>query len=43
MLKVGGEDVIKELDIKPGPKVGLILNYLLAEVINDPPKIQKNT
>lgn len=41
MLKVGGEDVIKELNSKPGPKVGLILNYLLSEVIDDPGKNTK--
>lgn len=41
MLKVGGEDVIKELNTQPGPKVGLILNYLLAEVIDDPSKNTK--
>lgn len=41
MLKVGGEDVMKELDTKPGPKIGLILNYLLAEVIDDPTKNTK--
>ena len=41
MLKVGGEDVMKELDIKPGPKIGLILNSLLAEIIDDPTKTIK--
>ena len=41
MLKVGGEDVMKELDTQPGPKIGLILNYLLAEVIDDPAKNTK--
>ncbi len=41
MLKVGGEDVMKELDAKPGPKIGLILNYLLAEVIDSPDKNTK--
>ena len=41
MLKVDGEDVMKELDIKPGPKIGLILNSLLAEVIDDPAKNTK--
>jgi len=41
MLKVGGEDVIKELNTQPGPKIGLILNYLLAEVIDDPAKNTK--
>ena len=42
MLKVTGEDVMKELEIKPGPKVGLILNFLLAEVIDDPEKNKKD-
>lgn len=41
MLRVGGEEVMNELDIKPGPKIGLILNYLLAEVIDDPAKNTK--
>ena len=41
MLKINGEDVMKELDIKPGPKVGLILNSLLAEVVDDPAKNTK--
>lgn len=41
MLKVDGADVMKKLDIKPGPKIGLILNYLLAEVIDDPAKNTK--
>lgn len=41
MLEVNGEDVMKELDIKPGPKIGLILNSLLAEVIDDPEKNKK--
>ncbi|OGM98859.1 MAG: hypothetical protein A2915_03795 [Candidatus Yanofskybacteria bacterium RIFCSPLOWO2_01_FULL_41_34] len=41
MLRVGGEDVMKELETKPGPKVGLILNSLLAEVIDDPNKNTK--
>jgi len=38
MLKVDGEDVMKELNTQPGPKIGLILNYLLAEVVDDPTK-----
>ena len=36
MLKVNGQDVMDELKIPPGPKVGLILNTLLAEVLDDP-------
>lgn len=41
MLKVDGRDVMKILNIKPGPKVGLILNTLLAEVLDDPSKNKK--
>ena len=41
MLKVDGEDIMKELEIKPGPKIGLILNSLLAEVLDDPAKNKK--
>lgn len=36
MLKVNGEDVMSELKIQGSPKVGLILNSLLAEVLDDP-------
>ena len=38
MLKIDGKDVMEELKIEPGPKVGLILNSLLAEVVEDPSK-----
>lgn len=41
MLAVKGDEVIKELDTEPGPKVGLILNTLLAEVLDDPKKNTK--
>lgn len=40
MLKVNGEDIMKLLNIQPGPKVGAILKVLLAEIIENP---QKNT
>ena len=40
MLALKGDDIMNELDIQPGPKVGLILNSLLAEVLEDP---QRNT
>ncbi|MBP9822195.1 MAG: HD domain-containing protein [Candidatus Pacebacteria bacterium] len=36
MLKVNGEDVMNELASGPGPKVGLVLNCLLADVLDDP-------
>ncbi len=38
MLKVNGADIMKELNIKPGPKVGWILNVLLGYVLDDPKK-----
>lgn len=37
-LKIDGNDLMKELGIKPGPSIGGILNALLAEVIEDPKK-----
>ena len=45
-LKINGKDVMKTLDIKPGPKVGEILNKLFDEVIekrleNDKKVLQK--
>ncbi len=36
MLKVNGEDVIREAGLTPGPKVGFILAILLEEVLDDP-------
>jgi poly(A) polymerase/tRNA nucleotidyltransferase (CCA-adding enzyme) len=36
MLKIDGNDVMKLLKIKPGPRVGLILEALLAEVLEKP-------
>ena len=41
MLKVNGEDVMEKLASGPGPKVGLILNCLLAEVLDDPTRNTK--
>jgi poly(A) polymerase/tRNA nucleotidyltransferase (CCA-adding enzyme) len=38
MLKINGNDLMHELGIEPGPKVGLVLNSLLAEVLDDPTK-----
>ena len=37
-LTIDGNDLIKELGMKPGPIIGGILNALLAEVIEDPSK-----
>ena len=40
MLAIDGNDVMQILAIEPGPKVGLMLNALLGEVLEDP---EKNT
>jgi len=37
-LKINGEFMIKELGIKPGPRMGWILNALLEEVLDAPEK-----
>ncbi len=36
MLKINGNDIMKLLKIEPSPKVGAILDVLLAEVIEEP-------
>lgn len=36
MLKINGEDIMRLLGIAPGPKIGLVLSSLLAEVLDDP-------
>ncbi len=41
MLKINGNDVMRTLKIEPGPKVGLILNALLSEVLDDPTKNER--
>ena len=41
MLKVSGNDIMEYLNIKPGPKVGQILNTLLDEVLDDQSKNKK--
>jgi len=42
MLKTNGNDVMKLLNIKPGPKVGQILDILLGIVLTDPKKNKKD-
>ncbi len=37
-LKINGNDVMKTLNIKPGPRIGLLLNALLQEILEDPTK-----
>ncbi|HEX7586132.1 MAG TPA: HD domain-containing protein [Patescibacteria group bacterium] len=41
MLKINGNDLMKNLKIKPGPKIGAILDVLLSEVIEDAEKNKK--
>jgi len=36
MLAINGNDMIKTLAVQPGPIIGIILNALLAEVLEDP-------
>lgn len=38
MLKINGNDIMKILEIPPGPKIGAILDVLLAEAIEEPEK-----
>jgi putative nucleotidyltransferase with HDIG domain len=37
-LKINGDDIMEILKIQPGPKVGMILNALFEEVLDDPKK-----
>ena len=41
MLKINGRDIMEILKIEPGPKIGAILDVLLAEVIENPEKNEK--
>lgn len=43
MLKIDGKDLIQALGLRPGPKIGALLDCLLAEVIEDPEKNKKDT
>ena len=37
-LKIDGFDVMKALDVKPGPVIGKVLDFLFEEVLEDPAK-----
>jgi len=41
MLPINGHDIMEILKIEPGPKIGAILDVILAEVIEDPTKNEK--
>jgi len=36
MIKVNGKDIMDILNTQPGPKIGQILDILLAQILNDP-------
>jgi len=38
MLKVSGNDIMEVLGIKPGPKIGMVLDIMLGEVLENPEK-----
>jgi poly(A) polymerase/tRNA nucleotidyltransferase (CCA-adding enzyme) len=42
MLKINGHDLMTVLGVEPGPKIGMILDVLLSEVIEDPDLNTKN-
>lgn len=42
MLAIDGADLMGELALKPGPKIGFILHALLEEVLDDPTKNTKD-
>jgi hypothetical protein len=41
MLKINGNKIMEILKIQPGPIIGAILDVLLAEVIEEPEKNEK--
>lgn len=41
MLKINGDDLMKDLKMKPGPKMGYLLNILLDEVLDEPKNNKK--
>ncbi len=41
MLKINGTEIMALLNLSPGPKIGLIMNGLMEEVLEDPAKNDK--
>ena len=41
-MAVNGQDVMEILDIKPGPKIGQVLNTLFEEVLEDTSKNKRD-
>jgi len=42
MVKINGNQIMELLKIEPGPKIGAIMDVLLAEIIEDPKKNTKD-
>lgn len=42
MLKINGNDLMKDLKVKPGPIIGAVLDVLLAEVIEEAAKNKRD-
>jgi poly(A) polymerase/tRNA nucleotidyltransferase (CCA-adding enzyme) len=42
MLEVNGNDLMREFKLEPGPKIGAIMDVLLAEVLENPEKNKKD-
>ena len=40
-LKLNGDDLIKELKLEPGPRLGALIDALFEEVLDDPKKNEK--
>jgi tRNA nucleotidyltransferase (CCA-adding enzyme) len=43
MLAINGTDLMKELGMEPGPKIGAVLEVLLSDVIEDPSRNVRET
>ena len=41
MLKINGKEVMDMLNLNPSPKVGMILDILLEDVLNEPKRNNK--
>lgn len=41
MMKVNGNDLMKDLDMKPGPRLGKIIAVLLEDILDDPAMNEK--
>ncbi|PJE51291.1 MAG: hypothetical protein COV29_00860 [Candidatus Yanofskybacteria bacterium CG10_big_fil_rev_8_21_14_0_10_36_16] len=42
MLELNGDELMKLLGLEPGPKVGLLINALMGEVLDDPDRNNKD-